>query len=509
MASKIQIRRDTAGNWVTVNPILADGEQGHETDTNRRKIGNGVDPWNTLPYIFEDTLSATNAAEIQTLQTVQQQQDTQIWQNVSNIDDIEDLIEDDIKPNIEDLETSQAAQDILITASTASVAALQTVQQQQDTQIWQNVSNIDDIEDLIEDDIKPNIEDLETSQAAQDILITANTTAAGVLQSGQVTQNTNIIQNATDIAANSTEIDTKYDASNPDNFIDASGAPIQTVNGETGDITEVAKTDEANVFTQIQTINNGPSVFSHLNIADDSGTRLRVGYNETVGFNPNSIPDPAVFTAQITNDRDGDIHYATRSASSSFGHRFYTGTAGVLTEILRITSAGLDGLARQAKNFLDPTDPQDLATKKYIDDLSYYECVERVDGEINQTTTSEIYLAETFTVPVTGVDYMVTFFFQYSYDATNSNFQGNVSVNNNDVTAIRHEPQDAGGVGATVGTTTGGAETTGTDQRFTAFYTFKVTATTTTIPTNITWRAQAVGVEAAIYRASIQIRRIP
>jgi len=53
VATKIQLRRDTAANWTADNPILAQGEQGHETDTNRRKIGDGVTAWNALPYIFE------------------------------------------------------------------------------------------------------------------------------------------------------------------------------------------------------------------------------------------------------------------------------------------------------------------------------------------------------------------------------------------------------------------------------------------------------------------------
>lgn len=50
MAIKIQLRRGTAALWTSVNPILADGEQGYETDTGLRKVGNGVDTWNALSY---------------------------------------------------------------------------------------------------------------------------------------------------------------------------------------------------------------------------------------------------------------------------------------------------------------------------------------------------------------------------------------------------------------------------------------------------------------------------
>ncbi len=46
----IQVRRDTASNWSTVNPVLAAGELGFETNTGKLKVGNGTSPWNSLPY---------------------------------------------------------------------------------------------------------------------------------------------------------------------------------------------------------------------------------------------------------------------------------------------------------------------------------------------------------------------------------------------------------------------------------------------------------------------------
>jgi hypothetical protein len=50
MAVQIQFRRDIAANWTSVNPILAEGEFGLETDTSRYKIGNGSSNWNALSY---------------------------------------------------------------------------------------------------------------------------------------------------------------------------------------------------------------------------------------------------------------------------------------------------------------------------------------------------------------------------------------------------------------------------------------------------------------------------
>lgn len=51
MAVIIQIRRGTAAQWTTANPILADGEMGYEKDTAKFKFGDGITAWNLLDYI--------------------------------------------------------------------------------------------------------------------------------------------------------------------------------------------------------------------------------------------------------------------------------------------------------------------------------------------------------------------------------------------------------------------------------------------------------------------------
>ena len=50
MASIIQIRRDSAANWTSTNPVLASGELGTETDTSKLKIGDGTTAWTSLAY---------------------------------------------------------------------------------------------------------------------------------------------------------------------------------------------------------------------------------------------------------------------------------------------------------------------------------------------------------------------------------------------------------------------------------------------------------------------------
>jgi hypothetical protein len=46
-----RLKRGTEARWAELNPILDPGEPGFVYDRNRLKIGDGVTPWNDLPYI--------------------------------------------------------------------------------------------------------------------------------------------------------------------------------------------------------------------------------------------------------------------------------------------------------------------------------------------------------------------------------------------------------------------------------------------------------------------------
>lgn len=54
MSVALQLRRATASEAATSNPVLLPGEIGCETDTNRLKVGDGVTAWNDLPYANAD-----------------------------------------------------------------------------------------------------------------------------------------------------------------------------------------------------------------------------------------------------------------------------------------------------------------------------------------------------------------------------------------------------------------------------------------------------------------------
>lgn len=51
MVVQIQMRRDTAANWTSADPTLAEGELGLETDTGLFKFGDGATVWTSLGYV--------------------------------------------------------------------------------------------------------------------------------------------------------------------------------------------------------------------------------------------------------------------------------------------------------------------------------------------------------------------------------------------------------------------------------------------------------------------------
>lgn len=50
LKTRLILRNGTATSWVEANPVLLKGEIGLEIDTKRGKYGDGLTPWNELPY---------------------------------------------------------------------------------------------------------------------------------------------------------------------------------------------------------------------------------------------------------------------------------------------------------------------------------------------------------------------------------------------------------------------------------------------------------------------------
>jgi len=61
---RLQLRRDTAANWTSANPVLLAGELGAETDTGKFKVGDGSAAWASLAYSSGPAGTAGTAATV-------------------------------------------------------------------------------------------------------------------------------------------------------------------------------------------------------------------------------------------------------------------------------------------------------------------------------------------------------------------------------------------------------------------------------------------------------------
>ena len=89
---RIQLRRGLAAQWTSVNPVLAGGEAGFESDTLKIKIGDGTSHWNSLGYAtvtpqnLTDAIAGVVAGEIAEYATLTELSDA-IAQEVSDRND--------------------------------------------------------------------------------------------------------------------------------------------------------------------------------------------------------------------------------------------------------------------------------------------------------------------------------------------------------------------------------------------------------------------------------------
>ena len=85
----IQFRRGNAAEWTQVNPILRAGEPGFELDEGGLKIGNGLTPWNELPYAGKggSVDFPTFIQDPQDGQVLLYNAETHVWENYNLADE--------------------------------------------------------------------------------------------------------------------------------------------------------------------------------------------------------------------------------------------------------------------------------------------------------------------------------------------------------------------------------------------------------------------------------------
>lgn len=121
----IQFKRAEAITWTTKNPVLKEGEPGWEEDTNKLKIGDGLNSWNDLPYLTGGG-GGGGAVKLQDLTDVDPVTPTNKHVLVGNgsVFKSRQLTTSDISGfGTYASQASQDAQDVLIANNTANISA--------------------------------------------------------------------------------------------------------------------------------------------------------------------------------------------------------------------------------------------------------------------------------------------------------------------------------------------------------------------------------------------------
>jgi hypothetical protein len=84
MATQIKLRRDTAANWTSTNPVLGLGEPGFETDTRKIKYGDGTTAWTALLYSAGDANFSGNYTDLSNKPTIPDAQIQSDWTQATN-----------------------------------------------------------------------------------------------------------------------------------------------------------------------------------------------------------------------------------------------------------------------------------------------------------------------------------------------------------------------------------------------------------------------------------------
>ena len=65
--ARMILRKDTAANFASQNPLILEGEYALETDTRKYKQGDGVNPYNALPYCNPEVVQELGNSLIATI----------------------------------------------------------------------------------------------------------------------------------------------------------------------------------------------------------------------------------------------------------------------------------------------------------------------------------------------------------------------------------------------------------------------------------------------------------
>jgi hypothetical protein len=287
---RILLRRDTAANWTSGNPVLASGELGYETNTGKFKIGNGSTAWNSLSYTVNAAMSGVTLNDVGDVTiTAAANGDFLRWNGTAWINDAVNLSTDTVGSYVESL---VAGANITLTNNSGE-AATPTIAVSGLTSSSVGLGNVNNTSDANKPvstatqtalDLKAN---LESPTFTGTVTLPDNTVALGTKTTGNyvaslvagtgVTLTNNSGETATPTVAIGQAVATNSNVT----FNDVTVSGNLTVSGTTTSINTETLTVDDNIIVLNNNAVGAPSQDAGIEIERGSSTNVALRWNET------------------------------------------------------------------------------------------------------------------------------------------------------------------------------------------------------------------------------------
>ena len=412
MATRMQQRRGTAAQWVSTNsgngPILGAGEVGWESDTNKFKIGDGINHWADLAYfVDQDTLgtslngyledsllgAANGVAQLNSSGKL-------VSDQIPNIDEItQDAIDSALVGGDGITKTyNDNANTITIDVDITSGDGLKIASNKltvDDTVVQKRVANVTDVEigyldgvtSSIQTQLNNKLASADLTEAAQDAVNTAIVAGTGLDKTYDDTANTITLDIDSTVATlTGTQTFTNKTLTSP-----VINTPTGITKSDVG-LANVDNTTDANkpVSTATQTSLDlkapiaSPTFTGTVTLPANTITNVMISDN---AVDTAEIKDSAVTSAKIADGAivNGDINASaaialSKLATDPLARANHTGTQTASTisnfdtqvrtsKVTDLTAptGSFSMNSQKITNLLDPTADQDAATKSYVD----------------------------------------------------------------------------------------------------------------------------------------------
>lgn len=272
-----QARRDTAANWTTANPTLAQGELGFETDTRKAKLGDGVTAWTSLAYLYQLVSEKGQSNGYAPLDGNGDVPFVNLPGELATSDEVTTTVESMallISSNLSDVNNAATAFANIKQAASATATGVVELATTAEIDTGTDTTRAITPQGLATSALKAKVDGIE---AGADVTSTANVTAAGALMDSEVDADikTLTLPAGTTISTFGASLVDDADAAEARTTLGALGT-TQSINSQVGTTYTLVLTDENKLVTMTNASASTLTVPPNASVAFPVGARIDI-----------------------------------------------------------------------------------------------------------------------------------------------------------------------------------------------------------------------------------------